>query len=62
MNPEKDIFFKKDDQSVKEQYYKMVDHRLRALCMENRQQLEYIKYLEYILDQNRINYYHVHMM
>lgn len=62
MDENKNIFVKLNNENEKVKYYKVMEQRHRGLCMENRRQAEYIKYLEYILDQNHVRYYRVNLM
>lgn len=54
----KNIFIKQEDKN-KDKYYKIMEHRQKALCMQTKRQSEYIRYLEYILEKRNINYYKV---
>jgi hypothetical protein len=60
-NNNKNIFITKNDE-VKENYFKIVEKRNQQICQENNRQKEYIRYLEYILEQNKINYYRVNLL
>lgn len=59
-NNNKNIFITKDE--VKENYFKIVEKRNQQICQENIRQINYIRYLEYILEQNKINYYRVNLL
>jgi hypothetical protein len=59
-NNNKNIFITKDE--VKENYFKIVEKRNQQICQENNRQINYIRYLEYILEQNKISYYRVNLL
>lgn len=62
----KNIFYthdiEKNKDKEKDEYYKIIERKQRYICMENKTQSEYIKYLYSVLDQNNIKYYKVNIV